>query len=696
MRVKKKAQTMLQSRSFLIRILACILLIGCIPLLYSTFSISKLALDSLTTEMQQNAKTSATSMTREIDEMLANFETITHLYAENVDTYLYSEGNQDFSASNLQQYLNNIQTSLPVLVLTGIYYASTKQVYSSGGLLQIAQICRKYFPDMSTDEFIAAMQNTAVPTMMASHGAYLAYLVPASIQTESSHRRVAVFVMSSTALNRALSLYLPASFRWAGLYDCDHKLVYTAQDAPETLAQTDSGVAQPAGDEGVRYVQGDGDARYTILIAASEDEYMLRVRVFSGALQRSTYLMVLVSILLVGSAVWITYRPVQRMLRSIPADIHNDYGIQGEFTTIQLYIEDQRKMQNELRREAQEQRQLNQDRIYEKLLYGIRISPEAEASLRNDRMKAYCVSVAMLHAVPAIRPLTERCKLRNDLLLLELYDTDHLALILFFENVPKEIPQERQQELRQMLNCPVAFGPLCSQLDQLHESYIQAVASFGGSPTAPTPNQNGELEALNNTLLLSLKGDADAAREAVDKLFHYLETQYPSMLFREYAFADYIQYFQTTLNLRYPNLNFLFPNRTGQWKMEDLKTQFQSSVHSAMEAIRAQSQKDHARLVDYVDAHISDPYFGLNDIAQHCNVTEYTASRIFKEAAGENFKKYITNKRITRAKEQLIHTDQRIVDIAEACGFASASYFARIFRSAEDMTPADYRQDNRT
>ncbi len=696
MQTRRSVQKLLQSRSFLLRILACVLLIGCIPLLYSSLSISNIALHSLTTEMQQNAKTSATSMTREVDEMLANFETIAHLYAENADTYLFTEGNQAFSAGNLQQYLRNIQTSLPVLVLTGLYYPSARQVYSSAGLLQITQICRKYFPGLSTDAFFTAMQNTVAPTLMSTQGDYLAYLVPAFIQPSSPNRRIAVFVLSSAELNKALSLYLPTSFHWAGLYDREGQLVYRTQDVPASLTETATGAPETTGDADVLYVKGDGDSRYTILIAASEDEYRQKVRVFSEAMQRSTFLLVLVSILLAGSVVWITYRPVQRMLRSIPPDIQNDYGIQGEFATIQQYIDDQQKMQQELRREAQEQRQLNQNRIFEKLLYGIRISPEAESTVRQERVKTFCVAAARLNGIPSVRPIIEQCKGRDDLLLLELYDTGHLALILFFENAPRELTPERQQELRAMLPCPVAFGPLCTRLDQLHESYIRAAAQLGDAQSLPASPQNTELETLHNTLLLSLKGEPDTAKQTVDQLFACLEAQYPSMLFRQYAFADYLQRFQAAVRLRYPQVHFTFTPRSGQWKIADMQAQFQSDVQNAVQTIREQTQKEHAHLIDFVDAHLSDPYFGLNEIAQHCNVTEYTASRIFKETAGQSFKKYITAKRIARAKELLRQTDRRIVDIAEACGFASASYFARIFRSLEDVTPADYRQENRS
>lgn len=92
----------------------------------------------------------------------------------------------------------------------------------------------------------------------------------------------------------------------------------------------------------------------------------------------------------------------------------------------------------------------------------------------------------------------------------------------------------------------------------------------------------------------------------------------------------------------------------------------------------------------FVEGHLFDPYFGLGDIAQKYNITEYTASRLFKEVGGVSFKKYVTNRRIERAKYLL--TSSSLNEIAQQCGCASAFHFARIFRNAEDLSPAEYRQ----
>lgn len=111
-----------------------------------------------------------------------------------------------------------------------------------------------------------------------------------------------------------------------------------------------------------------------------------------------------------------------------------------------------------------------------------------------------------------------------------------------------------------------------------------------------------------------------------------------------------------------------------------------------MNSLPVRKPLEHDGLLFFVEKHLFDPYFGLGDIAQKYNITEYTASRLFKEVGGVSFKKYVTNRRIERAKYLLASSELKMSEIAQQCGFASASYFARIFRNAEDLSPAEYRQ----
>ncbi|MNV94816.1 HTH-type transcriptional regulator YesS [compost metagenome] len=56
-----------------------------------------------------------------------------------------------------------------------------------------------------------------------------------------------------------------------------------------------------------------------------------------------------------------------------------------------------------------------------------------------------------------------------------------------------------------------------------------------------------------------------------------------------------------------------------------------------------------------------------------------------------NYIDYLIQLRIDKAKELLTGTNLKIHDIAEQVGY-QPSYFIRLFKKMEDMTPGQYRE----
>lgn len=66
-------------------------------------------------------------------------------------------------------------------------------------------------------------------------------------------------------------------------------------------------------------------------------------------------------------------------------------------------------------------------------------------------------------------------------------------------------------------------------------------------------------------------------------------------------------------------------------------------------------------------------------------------STLLKERRGITLRQYVIQYRLKYAKRLLELTERSMADIAEACGFTDASYFAKIFKSTFGMTPKEYR-----
>jgi YesN/AraC family two-component response regulator len=100
------------------------------------------------------------------------------------------------------------------------------------------------------------------------------------------------------------------------------------------------------------------------------------------------------------------------------------------------------------------------------------------------------------------------------------------------------------------------------------------------------------------------------------------------------------------------------------------------------------------QVVEKVIMHIRDHYksdLSLESCADQFGTSPYTLSRAFKQVTGINFIDYVTNLRIGMAKELLQSTQLKMIEIAEKVGYQH-TYFNRIFKKVEGVTPSQYRE----
>ena len=91
----------------------------------------------------------------------------------------------------------------------------------------------------------------------------------------------------------------------------------------------------------------------------------------------------------------------------------------------------------------------------------------------------------------------------------------------------------------------------------------------------------------------------------------------------------------------------------------------------------------------YVDHNYADITLSVAGIASHLGISIAYLSRLFKKEYGQNLYDYITNVRISRAKD-LFALGRRISEVAEQCGFLSLQAFSRTFRRIEGISPREY------
>lgn len=93
----------------------------------------------------------------------------------------------------------------------------------------------------------------------------------------------------------------------------------------------------------------------------------------------------------------------------------------------------------------------------------------------------------------------------------------------------------------------------------------------------------------------------------------------------------------------------------------------------------------------YINDHIREK-ISLNDVSDYLGVNKSYLSSIFNREMGFSIVDYIHDKRISNSKYLLSNTDFSISEISDYVGYYDTSYFIRIFKSLEKITPLKYRE----
>lgn len=98
-------------------------------------------------------------------------------------------------------------------------------------------------------------------------------------------------------------------------------------------------------------------------------------------------------------------------------------------------------------------------------------------------------------------------------------------------------------------------------------------------------------------------------------------------------------------------------------------------------------------VVGYVDKHYCDA-LTLEGLSGMFNISLSHLCRRFKQMTGKSFTEYLSDKRIARAVELLVHTDGTVAEIGEATGYLDYFYFSKVFKKKMGITPSAYRRQN--
>lgn len=109
-----------------------------------------------------------------------------------------------------------------------------------------------------------------------------------------------------------------------------------------------------------------------------------------------------------------------------------------------------------------------------------------------------------------------------------------------------------------------------------------------------------------------------------------------------------------------------------------------------------QEQSGYSRIVcgvqDYIEKHYQEESLSVAEIAEALHLSSAYLNVLFKQEMKMTLKQYLSCYRLEKAKRMLEQGYDKITEIAEKCGYASANYFAKVFKEATDVTPMEYRR----
>ena len=93
-----------------------------------------------------------------------------------------------------------------------------------------------------------------------------------------------------------------------------------------------------------------------------------------------------------------------------------------------------------------------------------------------------------------------------------------------------------------------------------------------------------------------------------------------------------------------------------------------------------------------IDSNFTDSGMNCADVAEKIGMSVNHLAKLFCSMTGLTTMEYLTMRRMERARELLLNTQEGIAEIMEQCGFSDANYFSRYFRKKHGMSPTQFRE----
>jgi len=119
----------------------------------------------------------------------------------------------------------------------------------------------------------------------------------------------------------------------------------------------------------------------------------------------------------------------------------------------------------------------------------------------------------------------------------------------------------------------------------------------------------------------------------------------------------------------------------------------ETAPYETKEEIDAGKNRCHKLVIEakrYLKKNFREPV-RLVDVAEHLQVSPFYLSRVFARESDFSLTEYLTDIRLTAAKELLLDGRYIVADIARMVGYQDGNYFSKVFKRMLGCSPSKYR-----
>lgn len=279
----------------------------------------------------------------------------------------------------------------------------------------------------------------------------------------------------------------------------------------------------------------------------------------------------------------------------------------------------------------------------------------------------------------------------------------------------EEIAQSVHRIMKKV--CVIGISRAVEKLENVHESYIEAVNAVGYSKR----NGNGiqfisDIERADEYDVEGMKSFSNDVESLIRggtclELENYLNNTFDKMMEAHvsittmnfvmvqmilavfqivYAVADHdmLQELQKQNPLS---------SRIAYEDFSKLKKKYIGFCLTAQKIIAEQRKKSSALICDkalkLIETRYMDPDISLVSISTEIAVSPNYLSALIKKSTGSTFTDILTKKRITIAKEMILCTSMKVREISERCGYNDQHYFSYCFKRVVGISPNACRRE---